>query len=710
VSRFVSLSPAGLADDYDAKAYSDRPVVSVVEEERTIKISYIFPGFTIGEGGRPAEGQMEAFQEVGISDVGFLSESGKPLLPSFGRFVQIPPGCEYEVSVSKGEAVRFDDVLVTPAQEEATDQEGVQVEFEYDAEAYADDALYPEKVVEVDGPYYVDGYRALLVHVRPLQYIPESRCLIGYSNVDVTIRLLEAESDESDAEDSSEFLLANGSANREGFGNLLLNPGRGISDRMTIGPITGTIVLKPHGPEFLIIHAVSLKKAAERLARWKNRKGLPTEIVSIDKVGNSASQIKKYIRNRRKALFSRLRYVLLFGDVNDITTEERSGTTTDHYYFTTKDASGSGDCVLPWVSGGRIPVNSLGEAKAVVDQIIRYERRPPCDPEYYRRLTFAAYFQDDAPQDGRADRAYMKTMEGIRTHIESLGFDCERVYVSNNPNPQRYKDGTTIPADVRGAIVSDSDATDRLISETSEGQLLIGHRDHGGTTGWSHPSFNNDHLENIRSAYPSIFYSINCLTGRFDSTSSDCFAESILELDGGSPSLVAATEPSGTWRNDSLMKALFDALWPGVIATFPGTTASYAVKDNRLGDILNYAKSYLLVAHGSNSGVRDHLEIYHVIGDPTLQLWSEMPAALRVRAAIRNNALKIHVTPAPGGAMVTIWHLGKLVKRTALSSTRMTLPIGDLKLTLPPPPRPRSFLYVCVSAPGYRYRQVRVKL
>ena len=91
MSRFVSLSPAGLADDYDAKAYSDRPVVSVVEEERTIKISYIFPGFTIGEGGRPAEGQMEAFQEVGISDVGFLSESGKPLLPSFGRLCRSPP-------------------------------------------------------------------------------------------------------------------------------------------------------------------------------------------------------------------------------------------------------------------------------------------------------------------------------------------------------------------------------------------------------------------------------------------------------------------------------------------------------------------------------------------------------------------------------------------------------------------------------------------
>jgi len=56
------------------------------------------------------------------------------------------------------------------------------------------------------------------------------------------------------------------------------------------------------------------------------------------------------------------------------------------------------------------------------------------------------------------------------------------------------------------------------------------------------------------------------------------------------------------------MKALFDAMWPGVIPAFPDTAASYSVRYNRLGDILNYAKSYLLVAHSSDSGVKSHFE------------------------------------------------------------------------------------------------------
>lgn len=707
MTKFVSLSPSGLPEEFDVGLYSEKPVVSVNEREDRIEINYIFPGFTVGDAEQQIDDQTLPFKEVGISGAGFVSESGKPLLPSFGRFVQIPSGCDFEVSVKKGKPIKYEDILVTPAQEQATDQAGATEQFEYDADAYREEALYPTDVVEVSGPQNLDDYKVLLIQVHPLQYSPAKRQLVGYSNIKVTIKLIARE---VDREEIDEFPLMDPAVNREGFGNLVINPRRRIAERIPVSHIPGPIVLKPRGPEYLIIYDNKLKSAAEQLADWKNRKGLITEIVSIDTVGNSVAQIKKYIRDMRKSILSRLRYVLLLGDVAAIASEERSGNTTDHYYFTPKDPDNSSDCVLPWISGGRIPVNSLDEAKAVIKQIIDYERTPPSDPDYYRRMTFAAYFQDDSPQDGRADRAYMKTMESIREHMISLGFAVERVYVSNNPNPQQYKDGTAVPVEVRNAIVEGDDATDMLISETSDGQLLVGHRDHGSETGWAHPSFNKVHIESILSSYPSIFYSINCLTGRFDYNPSDSFAEAILEHKGGAPSLIAATELSGTWRNDSLMKALFDAMWPGVISTFPGTTASYAIKNNRLGDILNYGKSYLLVAHGTNDGVKAHFEMYHVVGDPTLQLWAAEPAPIRLSASIQRNTLKIQVNPAPAEGVVTIWYLGKLVKRTALSSTHMSIPVSDLMLNPSPLLPLRRYIEVCVSAAGHRFTQTRVGL
>jgi hypothetical protein len=293
--------------------------------------------------------------------------------------------------------------------------------------------------------------------------------------------------------------------------------------------------------------------------------------------------------------------------------------------------------------------------------------------------------------------------------MTSIGFDVERVYVSNNPNPQKYKDGTAVPAEVRNAIVGGDTATEMLISETSEGQLAVGHRDHGGKAGWVHPSFTNDHLQSILSPYPSMFYSINCLTGRFDDVPSDSFAEDIMLLHGGAPSLIAATQCSGTWRNDSLMKGLFDAMWPGVISGFPGTNASYAIKHNRLGDILNYGKSYLMVAHGTGSGVKHHFEIYHVVGDPTLQLWAEKPAPICLNASIQSNNLNVCVSPVPADGIVTIWYEGKLLKRVVLSSSRISMKIGDLRVSPSRLPIFRRFLLVCVSAPGCRYVQTRVK-
>lgn len=709
MTDFLSLIPSGLPEEFDLEMFSEKPVVSVEETKDQIEINYIFPGFTIGDNEQQMEDQTLPFKEVGISGAGFVSESGKPLLPSFGRFIQLPPGCDYKISSKKSKPVKFDDILITPAQEQATDQADETGEFEYDAKAYGKDTLYPADVVQVGEPQNLDDYKVITVHVRPLQYNAGKRQLVGYSNIKVTIKLIAKEADE---EDMDEFPLMDPSVNREGYGNLILNPRRRIAERIPVNRIPGPIVkvIKPRGPEFLIIYDHKLKSAAELLAGWKNRKGLITGTVSIATVGNSVDKIKKYIRSRRKFFWSRLRYVLLLGDVAAITSEERAGNTTDHYYYTKKDADNANDCVLPWVSGGRIPVDSLDDAKAVVQQIIDYERTPPCDPDYYQRMTFAAYFQDDSPQDGRANRAYIKTLEGIRNHMTSIGFAVERVYVSNNPNPQEYKDGTAVPAEVRNAIVDGDDATDMLISETSEGQLVVGHRDHGGVMGWSHPSFTKDHLQSIRSRYPSIFYSINCLTGRFDYNPSDSFAEDIMELKGGAPSLVAATELSGTWRNDSLMKGLFDAMWPGVIAGFPSTNASYAIKHNRLGDILNYAKSFLLVAHGTNSGVKSHFEMYHVVGDPTLQLWAEEPAPIRLSARIKCNSLNIHVTPAPAEAVVTIWYQGKLVKRAAVSSRRISIPVSDLRLTPSQLPKFRRFLNVCVSAPGFRYAETRVTL
>jgi len=323
-------------------------------------------------------------------------------------------------------------------------------------------------------------------------------------------------------------------------------------------------------------------------------------------------------------------------------------------------------------------------------------------------MAFAAHFED-ADGDGKADRAFVKTMESILKHMtDTLKFSVKRIYVSDTPEPQKYRDDTNVPPEVKNAIVSSAQARKIIKSITGAGRLITAHRGHGDRTGWLQPPFQTTDLGSITddNPTPTMFYSVNCLTGQFDSKR-DSFAEKLLKISWGAPSLIAATRRSQTWLNNYLMRALFDAMWGGVIPTFSPATASYPLKYNRLGDILNYGKLYLPVKkeQEGNEFIKDHFEIYHVIGDPTLELWRAKPRTMKLRTVPDDGDLSITMlstryvmlSACPTDSVITVWHGDKLLKRIEPSSTHLTISLRDIP--------PSSLISVCFWAPGYRFCQ-----
>lgn len=713
---FKSLNPKELPEGFDAQVHGEDPVIDVKESEGKIEVSFTFPGFYLSDDEISLEGTDVSFHQINIASTGFIAESGKPLLPSLGRYIQIPNRCKYKAAVKTGNKVKFENIFVTPAQTDVTDNPDEDHKLEFDNKFYDKDEFSPKEMVKITGPFEIDDYQALLVHVCPFQYNPVKKELIGYGNIIVNLDIILGKKD-----DPGKPPINDPEGNREAFGNLFVNPGRSIERRLELKPeAVGSYSISPFvkwGPEFQIIYYEDFKKAAEKLANWKNMRGLRTEIISINKVGNDKDKIKKYIRDKRKNFFSRLRYVLLLGDTDMIVSEEVHGNITDFYYSTSSDAADS-QYVIPWISTGRIPVRTLAEATDVVDQIIAYEKTPPSDPDYYEHMSFAAFFQDN-DGDKKADiyRYYMKTMESIRTYMVSIGFNVERIYVTNSPQPQFYADNTPVPADVVASIVSEATATDMLKDAASEGRLLIGHRDHGSSDGWVHPAFRKVTLESITGSTPTPFFSLNCSTGRFDlPVPTESFAEKILRIKPTAPSLIAPTRDSNTFLNNDLMKALFDAMWGGVLPTFSASTASYSIKNNRLGDILNYAKTYLPLRISAYSivdstTVQDHFEIFHVIGDPTLELWKEEPKRLKIIVTQKGKYLYIKLSSCPKGGVITIWWKEKLLKRIEPSSTTIRVALEELVVQPGPIGFPvRSAAMVCFWAPGYRFIKVKPRI
>ena len=722
------------------------PIVKIYHRADRINITYLFPGFTISKDKRKVVTTLskvwKRFREAKISGSGFLSAPGinEPLLPSFGRFVKIPPyynGIK-EIEPRKSNCMEYKIELLTPVQQDASDRDRGQ---EFDEEEYKNRGkFYPEneKCVECSGPYFLHGYKVILIHVRPLQYNSEEEVLRGYGKIKVYVKLTRKEM-EDEEENLNELALTDLTNDLKGFSNLILNPGMVFSDEVSdtglpavlmdgassIQPCLETVENRFEKTEFLIIQGDELNEPAQKLKNWKMKRGLRTDCVPVKAIVNpkekDADKIKKvkdFIRSLRRKSCSPLRYVLLFGDVDEIPlmkvpSKTEGNIVTEHYYYTHRDPDpkDDSDCILPWIAGGRIPVKKGTHGMSIVNQIISYEKNPPTDPGYYKRMTVTGFFSDYKGADernpglrmpdGRAEENFIKTLEDIRIHMKSMGFKVNRVYTADEPPVLLYRDGTPVPKDVRDVMAFDRNdpgiVTGKIIEYINQGQLIVVNRDHGLTDRWEHPQFRISDMENINNRkLPCIIFCINCLTGDFSNPEEDSLAEKFLE-ENVSPSLIAPTGFTKRWHNDSMVKALFDAIWPGIIPVFPKDNGAYPLRFCRIADILNYAKAYLLVNLGSHTHTKEHFELYHVIGDPTLEIWRKEPSSIKLNAAMSRNKLYIKMSQCPKDAVITIWSGKECLCRKRPTSLGEPIEMKDIP--------EKSPSLICFWAPGYLFKE-----
>jgi hypothetical protein len=119
--------------------------------------------------------------------------------------------------------------------------------------------------------------------------------------------------------------------------------------------------------------------------------------------------------------------------------------------------------------------------------------------------------------------------------------------------------------------------------------------------------------------------------------------------------VVAAARASSTTYNQYLSQGLFDAYWGDVVVGFDrfDTGAPYQM---RLGDALVYAKDWVLASASDPTDpyVVDQLQMYHLHGDPTLEVWTDRPLGL--------------------GEVTTTWRENGTVLRVVFTSTAYSTP------------------------------------
>lgn len=665
-----------VTSDADAEQQEQVQLLSSTSRGLTANILFAEPRL------QTVEVQGQAFTEIKIPALPMRSgDAGLPGIPSIRRLVAIPQGGGIVVRVVPNFFEAFK-ANVYPYQPEPVDQrEEEDVEppsprlfadqpFTLDDATYTTDAFYPEQIYNVTPLGQIRGLEVVQLEVFCGQYNPVTQELRLFDEV-----LVEASFSPDPRTGSFNFLTETSFSPFESDPGLyigaVINSEAVKSSPPATPQLPSQLVPSNAGEEFLILTHPNFRQAANKLAAWKNEKGILT---SVYEVGTGVDgretnvEILTFIRNHHDLSIVKPSYLLLLGDAEYIEPwyfpylgKEGETIGTDWPYAR---EPGTGEIVitLPRYAMGRIPVDTLVQANNVIDKIINYEKNPPFAPGsiqyFYDTVTFAAQFQCCRKETavGTAQRTFTEISEWARAHLVNRGYTVQRIYTrtiddgdpdadppvdpyTDDPTPRFYYDGDALPADIgpNSNFAWDGDTQD-IINAWNQGRFLIVHRDHGYCHGFINPRFTTiDAINNLTngSLLPIVF-SVNCSSGIFDNETTDdfftgttYFAEWLLRMEGGAVGVLGSTRVSPSWANSVMTQGFFDAIWPDMVGNFGD-----AKSRRRLGDIMNHAKLYLLTQVGvtgtevSESNALNELALWHVIGDPTLEIWTGNPNPL----------------------------------------------------------------------------------
>jgi len=474
-------------------------------------------------------------------------------------------------------------------------------------------------------------------------------------------------------------------------------------------------VLPCFGEELLILTHQNFRAAADELATHKRNKGISTSVFNVGSgvpTRDTAAEIDKFIENRYDDCQVRPSYVLLMGDAEYIPTFYPAGMPdgagTDFPYSNYVQILF--DAFFPDFGTGRIPVDTQAQANTVVDKIVKYEATPPNlgfgnGGPFYTTVGLASQFQccrmnaNGTPlnnQAGTDQRAFVETTELARNELLDRGYTAPRIYTETVDNggyclqensngdciqtqapyngsqtPRRYFNGSLLPANLgAGSGFAWNGSTANITSAWNQGRFLFLHRDHGWPGGWANPGFSTSNVDALSNGdLLPVVWSVNCASGIFDNetaggvygttNSGVYFAERALrKADGGAVGVIGDTRNSPTWANNALTRGFFDAVWPDTVPSHGGNTSH-----KRLGDILNWGKIYLAgqvsAAQTAGSVSVDDMgyeyNIWHVIGDPTLEMWTKNPHKLILTPnfTVESSRLGEKIHYAQDGATIT---------------------------------------------------------
>ena len=387
-----------------------------------------------------------------------------------------------------------------------------------------------------------------------------------------------------------------------------------------------------------------IKQWADTLARFRNEQGILTKVVTLSEIEeNYPIHIRDYFNDIYKNWYLVPSAILLLGDYSLDKTQGiatfylKDNTESDLPYLTDNKLVDFNNDNLPEMVIARMPAANAQQAELMVKKTMRYERFPSTNPNYYNRPVTAAGFEEERwfqlcsevvagyfEKIGKTPNRLNAIFYGKPDSIWSSADNTDKIIDYFGPNGLNY-----IPSDIRHLTKWDANQND-LCEAINDGTFIIQHRDHGQYQAWSNPYLSNNEINGLDNEDLTFVMSANCRTGNFNfgNGDNDCFAERFMRVENGAVAIIAASETSYSFVNDTYVWGFYDYLWNDFMPAYGSNNVVF--KYPAFANV--YGKYFLKQASWLSLSINKKItyNLFHYFGDAFLQLNTEMPEEIDI--------------------------------------------------------------------------------
>lgn len=556
----------------------------------------------------------KSFQSVDLLTDIFTTKPGYPVVPYLAKILAIPDHSGISVEVIKtGEIQTFTDVSLPPAR--ASWWEGdPEPAYTENTDAYATNQFYPTEYAAVEAPSVFRDFRISRVSVYPVRYNPVSKELQVASSI--TIKVNYGKGEVVNPKTSPKRAIA------KSFGKLyaatIFNY-KEVLDRLYDGREDGRELM-------LCIMPDEFVASFQVYADWNRQTGTDIHVTAFSDIGANSTNpniIKDHITDAYYNWENPPTYVLVVGDKDVFPYKTVS---YPDYSFPSDNflVEIDGGDYFPEMMIGRFTNQGDYRMQVMINKYQLYEQHPYTDDtDWFKKGICCSNNEYDSQVETKRFAYGCMTEDGGFTSVD------------------------TLMSDGNGWGYNCSMDLNDIIDAIEDGRSYLNYRGEGWYSGWQATcySFTDSDVGSLNNGQKFTFVtSIGCGVAGYQSSGGNCFGEEWIQMGTitaprGGCAFIGPTSNTHTTYNNRIDKGIYVGMFREGMDT--------------PGQAMVRGKLYMYNVFGNDYYTEYHYQIFHVLGDPSLHIWKDVPLEVNVdhltTIPVGNTQLEVNVDFASSG-------------------------------------------------------------